>query len=336
MHPDSARELKARILGAAAHRSAASAAGDAGRRRPWPWVAVGPGAGGRRPGAPVAVRLHDGTPTASLLPDLGRRGRRGGRRPGDRPGAGPVLPRSGLVRPVELQQRRRPLRPGAVGRPPVRHGRHPGRLRPRAGAAGSPMLSNNHVLAGQRRRRGRATRSCSRAPADGGRPADRMATLAGVRPVPAPAERNLVDAAVAAAGRRRGAPNPATSPAGRSPAWCPRSLRRRSRRAGGEGRPHDRAHARAGSPRSRSTRVAVQYDEEVHRFDDQIEIQGLTGAFSAGGDSGSVIWRSRDRAPTGAAVRRQLRAADRAGPGSPSPTRWPTVLEALGAVWVAE
>ena len=58
--------------------------------------------------------------------------------------------------------------------------------------------------------------------------------------------------------------------------------------------------------------VAVQYDEAVHRFDDQIEIEGLTGAFSAGGDSGSVIWRSRDRAPlallfAGSADRRQRR-----------------------------
>jgi hypothetical protein len=43
--------------------------------------------------------------------------------------------------------------------------------------------------------------------------------------------------------------------------------------------------------------VAVQYDDAVYRFDDQIEIQGATGGFSAGGDSGSVIWRSRDRAP---------------------------------------
>ena len=30
-----------------------------------------------------------------------------------------------------------------------------------------------------------------------------------------------------------------------------------------------------------------------------IEIDGVAGAFSAGGDSGSVIWRSADRAPLG-------------------------------------
>jgi hypothetical protein len=43
--------------------------------------------------------------------------------------------------------------------------------------------------------------------------------------------------------------------------------------------------------------VAVRYDGMVRRFDDQLEIQGVGGAFSACGDSGSVIWRSRDRAP---------------------------------------
>lgn len=32
--------------------------------------------------------------------------------------------------------------------------------------------------------------------------------------------------------------------------------------------------------------MAVQYDEGVYTFDDQIEIAGRTGAFSQGGDSG--------------------------------------------------
>jgi len=45
--------------------------------------------------------------------------------------------------------------------------------------------------------------------------------------------------------------------------------------------------------------VAVQYGDVVHTFDDQVEFEGLTGSFSAGGDSGSVIWRSSDRAPLG-------------------------------------
>ena len=71
--------------------------------------------------------------------------------------------------------------------------------------------------------------------------------------------------------------------------------------------------------------VAVQYDGVVHRFDDQIEIEGRSGAFSAGGDSGSVIWRSRDRAPlallfagsaTGGSARRRGHLRESAGHGA--------------------
>ncbi len=36
--------------------------------------------------------------------------------------------------------------------------------------------------------------------------------------------------------------------------------------------------------------MPVGYDSGVFTFDDQIEIEGLDGGFSAGGDSGSVIY----------------------------------------------
>ena len=45
--------------------------------------------------------------------------------------------------------------------------------------------------------------------------------------------------------------------------------------------------------------VGVQCNDGVHTFDDQVEVEGLTGNSSAGGDSGSVIWRGSDRAPLG-------------------------------------
>ena len=79
--------------------------------------------------------------------------------------------------------------------------------------------------------------------------------------------------------------------------------------------------------------VAVQYDGVVHRFDDQIEIQGRSGAFSAGGDSGSVIWRSRDRAPT-ALLFAGSATGGSAGGGVTFANPLATVLALLEATWV--
>jgi outer membrane lipoprotein SlyB len=84
--------------------------------------------------------------------------------------------------------------------------------------------------------------------------------------------------------------------------------------------------------------VAVQYDalsssRGVHRFDDQIEIQGLTGGFSAGGDSGSVIWRSRDRAPTALLFAGSSTGGVR-GTGVTFANPLATVLRVLDVEWV--
>ena len=79
--------------------------------------------------------------------------------------------------------------------------------------------------------------------------------------------------------------------------------------------------------------VAVQYDRAVHRFDDQIEIEGNVGPFSAGGDSGSVIWRSRDRAPLGLLFAGSSTGGD-GGAGVTFANPLSTVLEVLGAEWV--
>jgi hypothetical protein len=81
--------------------------------------------------------------------------------------------------------------------------------------------------------------------------------------------------------------------------------------------------------------VAVQYDGAVYRFDDQIEIAGRAGAFSAGGDSGSVIWRSRDRAPIGLL----FAGSDTGGVGGTGVTfanPLSTVLSTLDAEWVSD
>jgi hypothetical protein len=80
--------------------------------------------------------------------------------------------------------------------------------------------------------------------------------------------------------------------------------------------------------------VGVQYDDGVHTFDDQVEIEGLTGAFSAGGDSGSVIWRSRDRAPLGLLFAGSTEGGS-AGGGVTFANPLGTVLRSLGVDWVA-
>jgi hypothetical protein len=80
--------------------------------------------------------------------------------------------------------------------------------------------------------------------------------------------------------------------------------------------------------------VAVQYGHAVYRFDDQIEIQGRTGAFSAGGDSGSVIWRSRDRAPV-ALLFAGSETGGATGSGVTFANPLATVLATLGVEWVA-
>jgi hypothetical protein len=79
--------------------------------------------------------------------------------------------------------------------------------------------------------------------------------------------------------------------------------------------------------------VAVQYDQGLYTFDDQIEIDGVAGAFSAGGDSGSVIWRSADRAPLGLLFAGS-ETGGRTGGGVTFANPMATVLSVLDLQWV--
>ncbi len=59
----------------------------------------------------------------------------------------------------------------------------------------------------------------------------------------------------------------------------------------------------------------------------------MTGGFSAGGDSGSVIWRSRDRAPM-ALLFAGSSTGGLQGSGVTFANPLATVLAVLGAEWV--
>ncbi|MCW2578556.1 MAG: uncharacterized protein JWR82_157 [Blastococcus sp.] len=327
MHPDSARELKARILEGlpAAPRASSSAAptgdapaGDASERdAPWPWVAVGLGPAGAG-NARVAVRLQREA-HRSLLPDLGRAA-----------AAEVDIRVIGQVRrlssPDHLRQHVRPLRPGvSVAHPAVSAGTLGGFVRTASGLA---ILSNNHVLAASNAAElGDAV--LQPGPADGGRPADRVAALTAFQRLDAAAP-NLVDAAIALLDPGIDA-DPGDVPGGPLLGSVPASL---------DIDPDDAVEKigrTTGHTRGRVTAVevdavAVRYDEAVYRFDDQVEIQGQVGGFSAGGDSGSVIWRSRDRAPL-ALLFAGSGTGGTDGSGVTFANPLSTVLSVLGVEW---
>ena len=127
MHPDNARELKARILALVRDRPVAQRAGTG--RRPWVAVGLAPAEGGR---ARVAVRLEDAA-DRDLLPDLGA----AAEHEIELRVIGPVR---ALSSPDPGSLRRRV----SVAHPSVTAGTLGGFVRTPSGVA---ILSNNHVLA---------------------------------------------------------------------------------------------------------------------------------------------------------------------------------------------
>jgi hypothetical protein len=317
LDPDAARELKARILEGLP--SSVEAHGvTRGYDAPWPWIAVGlsPSPYGAR----VAVRLQRDADRA-LLPDLGH----AAAAEVEVRVIGPVRP---LSSPGQLQQRVRPLRPGlSVAHFSVSAGTLGGFVRTPAGLA---MLSNNHVLAASNAA-AVGDPVLQPGPADGGDAGDRVATLADFRRLLAGGT-NLVDAAVAMLDRGIDA-EPGDLPGGRLLGSVPAGLDLDPDEAVEKvGRTTGHTHGRITAVEVDG--VAVQYDSAVYRFDDQIEIEGRAGAFSAGGDSGSVIWRSRDRAPVGLLFAGS-EIGGPAGTGVTFANPLATVLTALDAEWVA-
>jgi hypothetical protein len=319
MHPDTARELKARILQFLHTAPPVAQQADGTRRRPRIAVGLAPTASGR---ARVAVRLEDAADRA-LLPDLPRAAE-------DEVelrviGRVLALPSSA---PAELQRTVRPLRPGlSVAHCSVTAGTLGGFVRSGGRLA---VVSNNHVLA--------ATDAgavgdpvLQPGPADGGTAADRVAELSGFVPLRADAP-NLVDAAVAVLDDGVAA-DPSALPGGplsdavvRATEIDPDEHVEKVGRTTG--------HTRGRITAVEVDGVVVQYDSGLRSFDDQIEIEGLAGPFSAGGDSGSVIWRSADRAPLGLLFAGSA-VGGSAGGGVTFANPLTTVLTALDVHWVS-
>jgi hypothetical protein len=231
--------------------------------------------------------------------------------------------------PEELQERTRPLFPGlSVAHPAVTAGTLGGFVRVGGRLA---ILSNNHVLA--------ASDAASvgdavlqPGPADGGDPAtDRVATLTAFERFTADGRANLVDAAVAVVdaevpmepGRFPGGPLGA-EPLQVDDVEPDEQVEKVGRTTG---------HTVGRVSAVEVDGVAVQYGQAIYTFDDQVEIDGVTGGFSAGGDSGSVIWRSADRAPLGLLFAGS-ETGGHAGGGVTFANPLATVLSILDLQWV--
>ena len=329
MLPDSARELKARLSRRLSEAPpggvvASSVEGAHG----WSGVALG-----LRPVARdqvhLAIRLIDRRDAEVVLAGLDA----AALAEVDVRVIGPVRLLSspaGPTSPEELRRRVRPLRPGlSVSHRDVTAGTLGGFVR-RPGTDELLVLSNSHVLADS----GAATVGdpvLQPGVADGGSAADRIGALAGFVPF-GDGPGDLVDAAVAAVDP--GVPaDPTAYPGGAlldrvaaADDVDPDELVEKVGRTTG--------HTRGRITAVEVDGVGVQYDDGVHTFDDQVEIEGLTGGFSAGGDSGSVIWRSRDRAPLGLLFAGST-VGGSAGGGVTFANPLATVLQRLGVDWVA-
>ncbi|NEK58154.1 hypothetical protein GCU56_09740 [Geodermatophilus sabuli] len=322
MHVDLARELKAHLSARLAASAAQVSASDLDDRGRWARPALGLAPIGPAQ-AHLAIRLAVKDDADVLLAGL------------DDAVLEEIDVRViGAVRalssptPEELQRRTRPLHPGlSVAHPEVTAGTLGGFVRVGGRLA---MLSNNHVLAASDAAAA-GDPVLQPGPADGGVAADRVATLAAFARFSA-GERNLLDAAVAVID-----PEVPVEP-GRLPGGPLTDAPVEVDDLDGEERV-EKVGRTTGHTIGRITAVevdgvSVQYDEAVLTFDDQVEIEGLSGPFSAGGDSGSVIWRSADRAPLGLLFAGS-ETGGRAGGGVTFANPMATVLSVLDLEWVA-
>lgn len=332
MQLDSCRELKAELSRQLSEIRISTTNGTTAT----PVIALGiaPAADGEYT---LAVRIHGDTDDGQSVEDLLARIDRDAYGEIDVRKVGPVHPlvvRPDIVdaadtaqTPNELQKRVRPLVPGlSIGHPDVTAGTLGGFV-----TVGGVLhvLSNNHVLAN-------SDQAMFGDPIlqpgtyDGGKLAkDRVATLVTFAPLSADSP-NLVDAAIASLDAGIEA-DPRAYPGGPvgSVAVDP---------------PEDPAVEKIGRTTGHTTGkitafevdgLRIDYDGRVLTFDDQIEIEGDNGAFSAGGDSGSVIWTSAGRAGYGLLFAGSTSGGSNGAGLTYANPLW-MVLERLGVKWVGE
>ncbi|NAZ82176.1 hypothetical protein GTR02_10135 [Kineococcus sp. R8] len=329
MHIDSARELKAELRARASDELVALAA-------PTGVASIGISVLGRGADGPrygVAVRYSG--PRGDAL--LGRARELAGTSAGSEVDVRDVGRVVALTAPTEdrtwsaasLRRRVRPLHPGlSIAHRDVTAGTL-GAFVTVTGSDGVYVLSNNHVLADSDR--GALDDAVLQpGPADGGRAGDRVGRLARAVALEAGGG-NAVDAAIALL---EGVSSPdddridPTYPVGRLV---------------GIAEPDDeitveKVGRTTGWTTGRITAielddVAVEYPVGVVSFDGQIEVTGTTSAFSAGGDSGSLVYRPDTRQAVGLLFAGSERGGDD-GTGLTFCNPISLVLDALGATLV--
>lgn len=311
MDLQAARELKSRLL-----TDVQTAGGDDRPIRPFA-VGIAPRADGEYA---VAIRFTEEQPAEDSLGQLAAGS------PADLD-----VRVVGVIRPqtapdvADLQSRQRPVYPGvSVGHPDVTAGTLGGFVT-LAGAL--QVLSNSHVLANS----GQAAVGADTLQpggADGGQPdADVIGTLTAFAPL-VEDQPNLVDAAISALADGIES-DPAGYPGG--------ALGAVTTDPPADGLV-EKVGRTTGLTAGRVTAfevdgITVQYDVGVLSFDNQIEIEGSGDLpFSEGGDSGSVIWTTTDRAPLGLLFAGSTQGGSN-GRGLTYGNPLAVVLSELGAEW---
>ncbi|PRY14056.1 hypothetical protein [Kineococcus rhizosphaerae] len=289
MHIDNARELKARLLSGVVQASSLD--------QPTGVASVGisvlPSGGADGPRYGLAVRYSGNR--GEVLADSARE--LAARTAGDEVDIREIGLVQALTAPTEpgtwapgaLQAKVRPLHPGlSIAQRDVTAGTLGGFVRIE-GSDGLYALSNNHVLANSDQA-ALEDPVLQPGPYDGGTAADRVGRLARAVALDAGGG-NAVDAAIALleddqvdleypVGRLVGWTDPddevAVEKVGRTTGWTKGRI-----------------------SAIELDDVAVQYPVGVVSFDGQIEVEGDAGAFSAGGDSGSLVYRPDTRQAVG-------------------------------------
>ncbi|MEW1956800.1 hypothetical protein [Kineococcus sp. NPDC059986] len=325
MHIDNARELKARLLSGVVQASSLET--------PTGVASVGisvlPRSGGDGPRYGLAVRYSGNR--GEVLADSARTLAAGAA--GDEVDireiglvkalSAPTEP--GIWAPEALQRKVRPLHPGlSIAQQDVTAGTLGGFVTV-AGSDGLYVLSNNHVLANSDQA-ALDDPVLQPGPYDGGQAGDRVGRLARAVPLEAGGG-NAVDAAIALLEDDL-ADVDLTYPVGRLTGWT---------------EPDDEVAVEkvgrtTGWTKGRISAielddVAVQYPVGVVSFDGQIEVTGDAGAFSAGGDSGSLVYRPDTRQAVGLLFAGSERGGDN-GAGLTFCNPIGLVLSALGATLV--